>query len=571
MGFSALRVFEPKCQELQWSRVLAVDVAAFHEGRKTEADVKHLLDDLLPHLLQCFVARRAPEAAQPERLLQLFRVTQLLMELVNQDYEYADEEWEKCQAALASRSDSQSGQPSGDLPQRLSATAQDLRPSDDALARLRADNAQLAAQCEQLTGAVARLEDALTAREREALRAVEEAAELSRAVEAETERQLLDREAECGRVRAELTEVTEELHRTRERTQQLEGYGGASSEALQQKEAELQALQSQLRAFLMGTVTPGQPSHPHRGISCVRMAEQLDAVTRECSRLEDRLVRQEAEYATALAQLRALERKEDGLPQARQRIEALQVQLHRAEDAAAQFKLQLSEERFATATLTDWVERLKDLVFLHGGSIEEVDALKPAGTRPLTMAGFAEELRAREEEVERLQRERETWQQRSLRSLGDAGTLGLTALQLEWVHEYIDALRAGTAHLPRHHLASIAPTAEPPPASHTTAEGTTLSSVSSSGAAGLASDLSLGDSRLGPEDVVVPRAEWAALQAKAAAQAMQLQAVTAQWEAERRRAEEIAAAVAGDLKSVMREVLGSTFAHSVAFSVPAVL
>lgn len=49
----------------------------------------------------------------------------------------------------------------GDLPQRLSATAQDLRPSDDALARLRADNAQLAAQCEQLTGAVARLEDAL--------------------------------------------------------------------------------------------------------------------------------------------------------------------------------------------------------------------------------------------------------------------------------------------------------------------------------------------------------------------------------------------------------------------------
>lgn len=51
-------------------------------GRKTEADVKHLLDDLLPHLLQCFVARRAPEAAQPERLLQLFRVTQLLMECV---------------------------------------------------------------------------------------------------------------------------------------------------------------------------------------------------------------------------------------------------------------------------------------------------------------------------------------------------------------------------------------------------------------------------------------------------------------------------------------------------------
>lgn len=33
MGFSALRVFEPKCQELQWSRVLAVDVAAFYEGR----------------------------------------------------------------------------------------------------------------------------------------------------------------------------------------------------------------------------------------------------------------------------------------------------------------------------------------------------------------------------------------------------------------------------------------------------------------------------------------------------------------------------------------------------------
>lgn len=57
---------------------------------------------------------------------------------------------------------------------------------------------------------------------------MEEAAELSRAVEAETERQLLDREAECGRVRAELTEVTEELHRTRERTQQLEGYGGGA-------------------------------------------------------------------------------------------------------------------------------------------------------------------------------------------------------------------------------------------------------------------------------------------------------------------------------------------------------
>lgn len=57
---------------------------------------------------------------------------------------------------------------------------------------------------------------------------------------------------------------------------------------------------------------------------------------------------------------------------------------------------------------------------------------------------------------------------------------------------------------------------------------------------------------------MVPRAEWAALQAKAAAQAMQLQAVTAQWEAERRRAEEIAAAVAGDLKSVMREVLAGT-------------
>lgn len=58
--------------------------------------------------------------------------------------------------------------------------------------------------------------------------------------------------------------------------------GTASSEALQQKEAELQALQSQLRAFLMGTVTPGQPSHPHRGISCVRMAEQLVCVVHVC-------------------------------------------------------------------------------------------------------------------------------------------------------------------------------------------------------------------------------------------------------------------------------------------------
>ena len=180
--YSSVRYFEPKSNEIDWREVLAIDVPSFQEGRRTERDIKEILDNVLPKFLNGFISRRSVEASQPEKLLHLFRVTQLLLELVNQDFECVDDELENLRQKVGGGPDPKKidtmSKQMQDMADQMELTTAELRERNAVVKELEKQKADLLRQCEELVTDVGRAEEELAEKEKEALQSIEVPAQL---------------------------------------------------------------------------------------------------------------------------------------------------------------------------------------------------------------------------------------------------------------------------------------------------------------------------------------------------------------------------------------------------------
>ena len=476
--------------------------------------------------------------------------------------------------------------------------------------------------------------------------------QLAQAMEAEKDEQLQLEAASRTKLLFELSQLTDEVKTLQAKNQELEGRLDGTldaNKALRRKDVEIEALKQQLlqmeqdlRESLQEPSvssatplpTPKRGTTPRASFSGApdtifaeltkwkTMAQaQADALQAEQSALEMRLVKKESEYAKVRAKLLEYEQGVDGLLEANKQLEQLEQQLEFRADELARLKQQVNQEKFAAAGLMDWLEGVRALAMQRGCSAKELEALRPAEVKPLTVQDLTRELQQREEEVGRAHEEVGHWKRRAMRQLGGFEGLAMTPLQLEWLHEYIDLVKAGDMGPPKPPArAQVAvqtersdrtQEAQATPCVQTRETGVTPRPQAESATDPiLKQDASTSDAplpaepgRTGPSTLIptvqgstrsdsqatpprVAEVQAAASEAQAAALAEVQEEVRRLTEEARRWREEadvqkaafetvqgqyndLSQLLATDIKQVVKDVMGNTFAHGVTYSLPA--